>query len=73
MKIQALIEALHALDEYEKLITSRAQSKAEENVEKRKIRYQRNKINEQLCEVHCAVKKTKKVKQEFWSTFRNTE
>ena len=30
----------------------------------------RNKINEQLCEVHCAVKKTKKVKQEFWSTFR---
>ena len=48
MKIQALIEALGALDEYEKLITSRAQSKAEENVEKRKIRYKRNKINEQL-------------------------
>ena len=48
VKIQALIESLGSLDEYEKLITSRAQSKAEENVEKRKIRYKRNKINEQL-------------------------
>ena len=48
IKIQALIEEIRSLDEYEKLITSKAQSKAEENVEKRKIRYKRNRINEQL-------------------------
>ena len=47
-KIQALIEALQELEEYEKLITTRCQSRAEENVEKRKIRYRRNKINDQL-------------------------
>ena len=34
-----IIAAIIMIIEYEKLITSRAQSKAEENVEKRKIRY----------------------------------
>ena len=46
--IQALKESLQELDEYENLIANKAQSKAEENVEKRKVRYKRNKINEQL-------------------------
>ena len=47
-KIQALIEALQELEEYEKLITNRCQSRAEENVEKRKIRCKQRKINDQL-------------------------
>ena len=46
--IQALKESLQELDEYENRIANKAQSKAEENVEKRKVRYKRNKINEQL-------------------------